>query len=197
MSSSQFMDIRYVTTQQPSSVISPDQVIPEALKARNVLDAPSTPFQRMLERMMFEQLQESRDRHDVNTDPTLLSVNPHMNIKAVMAAHPEQEVFYADGAIRIQQAAATTAVPPVAAIPRQAVAPPQLIPPVQTDNRPFRQVMAPTAVSALAMGNGLRTPAEVTHPDHLSTLFKRAASTPVSRVNPAYIVRNDYTFWDK
>ncbi len=187
----EFSDIRYVKTSGSASVISPDQVIAEALKARDVLSATSTPFQRMLERMMFEEIHESREGH--RTEPTLLSVNPHMNIKAVMAAHPEQDVFYADGAIQIQKAAA-----PVAAMhPTQYQN--RLPEPVVhvAENEAFRQVIAPTALSALAMGTGVRARAEVRHPDHMHHLFKRTAATPVGKVNYAYVVRNDHTFWDK
>lgn len=195
MLSSQFSDVRYIKTQSAASVIAPDQVISEALKARSVLQAPTTPFQRLLERMMFEQIQEGRDQHNPTPDPSLLTVNPHMNIRAVMAAHPEQEVFYADGAIRVQEAVARAVLPPVSHIPVAPQTP--LIPPAITDTQPFQQIIAPTAVAALAMGSGLRARAEVSHPDHLSYLFKRTASTPVGKVSRAYLAENQHTFWDK
>lgn len=198
MLSSQFSDTGSVKTQLSASVIFPDQGIPDVLKAGNALQAPPTPFQRLLERMMFEQpIQAGRDRHDSAPDATLLTVNPHMNIRAVMAAHPEQEVFYADGAIRVQTAAARSVLPPVSQIPLLRALEAPLTPVAITDTQPFQQVIAPTALSALAMGTGLRARAEVGHPQHLNYLFKRTASTPVGKVNPAYTVENQHTFWDQ
>lgn len=161
--------------------------------------APASPFQAVLDRLMtmpeaFDFEAQTRERQV--TDAQLLTLNPYVNIKAVMAAHPEQEVFYADGAIRIQEARTQSVLPPVPQL-----APPQVVHearvPALRDNQPFRQVVAATAVSALAMGTGMQTRAEVRQPEHLHALLQRAMATPVGKLNRAYGVRNDHTFWDK
>lgn len=184
MISSLFLDTSDVKTQPFAAELSPFQ-------------APATPFQHLLERMMSEPLQEQRERQAASTDATLLTVNPHMNIRAVMAAHPEQEVFYADGAIRVQAAAARSVLPPVSQAPSLRLSDPSLVPVAITDTQAFQQVIAPTALAALAMGTGLRARAEVSHPEHLSYLFKRTASTPVGKANLAYPVENQHAFWDQ
>lgn len=162
--------------------------------------APPSPFQAVLDRLMsmpdpsdsFE-----RERRQVaSVDTQLLTMNPYVNIKAVMAAHPEQAVFYADGAIQIQQARAQSVLPPVSQAP-DPLAHARVMAPVLSDNQPFQHVVAATAVSALAMGSGAQLRAEVTHPEHLNALLHRAVATPVGKVNPAYTVRNDHSFWDK
>lgn len=161
--------------------------------------APASPFQVVLERLMTQPdplALEERTRERQVEGSQLLSLNPYVNIKAVMAAHPEQHVFYADGAIRIQAARSQSVLPPVPQVSEPQVMHEAVVPALR-DNQPFRQVVAATAVSALAMGTGLKARAEVTHPEHLHGLLQRALATPVSKVNRAYDVRNDHTFGDK
>lgn len=165
--------------------------------------APPSPFQAVLDRLMSmpdpSDSFERERRQLASVDTQLLTMNPYVNIKAVMAAHPEQAVFYADGAIQIQQARAQSVLPPVSQAPglSDPLALTQVVAPVLSDNKPFRQVVAATALSALAMGSGAQVAAKVTHPEHLNALLNRAVATPVGRLNAAYTVRNDHSFWDK
>lgn len=164
-----------------------------------VQTSPASPFQAVLERLMtvpdpFDLEWLTQERQVEGSQ--LLTLNPYVNIKAVMAAHPEQQVFYAEGAIRIQEARAQSVLPPVPQGPPPPVVHEASVPALR-DNEPFRQVVAATAVSSLAMGTGLKARAEVTHPEHLHALLQRVVATPVSKVNRAYDVRNDHTFWDK
>lgn len=174
-------------------------------------------FKRILEGVLADR-NGQRLRMSSREIADMLIINPHLNIKAVQAAHPNAELVKENGQMKLLIPENAPQVD-TQAFQHNAGAVQQLLKqqsqkqgnaaeshpltavaadPEMGLEAPFGRVVAPGQISALLMGHGIPAASDVVTPQSVNALLQRAAKLlPVEKADLASMLENAYSHWDK